>query len=67
LSPFPSLRRRDCLKYLLSDARLGTAYDAVGKVIEFDDLAPEAISPIYKKPADVHQFFQGLGEQKAAS
>jgi hypothetical protein len=25
------------------------------------------LSPIYKKPADVHQFFQGLGEARAAS
>jgi acyl-CoA dehydrogenase len=25
------------------------------------------LSPIYKKPADVHQFFQELGEQRAAS
>ena len=31
------------------------------------DFAPEALSPIYKKSADVHQFFQELGEQRAAS
>ena len=31
-------------------------------MIEVDDFAPEALSPIYKKPADVHQFFQELGE-----
>ena len=37
------------------------------RVIEVDDFAPEALSPIYKKPADVHQFFQELGEQRAAS
>jgi acyl-CoA dehydrogenase len=36
-------------------------------VIEVDDFAPEALSPIYKKPADVHSFFQELGEQRAAS
>jgi acyl-CoA dehydrogenase len=36
-------------------------------VIEVDDFAPEALSPIYKKGADVHQFFQELGEQRAAS
>jgi len=32
-----------------------------------DDFAPEALSPGYKKPAEVHQFFQELGEQRAAS
>jgi acyl-CoA dehydrogenase len=47
--------------------RLAAAHDAVAKVIEVDDFAPEALSPIYKKPADVHQFFQELGEQRAAS
>ena len=47
--------------------KLGAAHEAVAKVIEVDDFAPEAISPIYKKPADVHQFFQNLGEQRAAS
>jgi acyl-CoA dehydrogenase len=36
-------------------------------VIEVDDFAPEALSPIYRKAADVHQFFQELGEQRAAS
>ena len=39
----------------------------VARVIEVDDFAPEALSPIYKKPAEVHQFFQELGEQRAAS
>ena len=34
----------------------------MAKVIEVDDFAPEALSPIYKKPAEVHQFFQELGE-----
>jgi acyl-CoA dehydrogenase len=47
--------------------RLAAAHEAVSKVIEVDDFAPEALSPIYKKPADVHQFFQELGEQRAAS
>jgi acyl-CoA dehydrogenase len=36
-------------------------------VIEVDDFAPEALSPIYKKPADVHQFLQDMAEQRAAS
>ena len=39
----------------------------VAKVIEVDDFAPEALSPIYRKPAEVHQFFQQLGETRAAS
>ena len=47
--------------------QLAAAHDAVAKVIEVDDFAPEALSPIYKKPADVHQFFQELGETRAAS
>src|SRR5246127_91272 len=47
--------------------RLAEAHDAVAKVIEVDDFAPEVLSPIYKKSADVHQFFQELGEQRAAS
>jgi acyl-CoA dehydrogenase len=47
--------------------KLAAAHEAVAKVIEVDDFAPEALSPIYKKPADVHQFFQELGEQRAAS
>ncbi|MGC2812948.1 MAG: acyl-CoA dehydrogenase domain-containing protein, partial [Bradyrhizobium sp.] len=47
--------------------QLATVQDAVSKVIEVDDFAPEALSPIYKKPADVHQFFQELGETRAAS
>src|SRR6516162_10040903 len=42
--------------------RLAEAHQAVAKVIEVDDFAPEALSPIYKKPADVHQFFQELGD-----
>ena len=47
--------------------QLAAAHEAVAKVIEVDDFAPEALSPIYKKPAEVHQFFQELGEQRAAS
>jgi acyl-CoA dehydrogenase len=47
--------------------QLAAAREAVAKVIEVDDFAPEALSPIYKKPADVHQFFQELGETRAAS
>jgi acyl-CoA dehydrogenase len=46
--------------------KLAAAHAAVAKVIEVDDFAPEALSPIYKKPPDVHQFFQELGEQRAA-
>jgi acyl-CoA dehydrogenase len=47
--------------------KLATAREAVAKVIEVDDFAPETLSPIYRKTADVHQFFQELGEQRAAS
>ena len=47
--------------------QLKAAHEAVAKVIEVDDFAPEALSPIYQKPADVHSFFQDLGEQRAAS
>ncbi|MGY4234796.1 acyl-CoA dehydrogenase [Bradyrhizobium sp. USDA 4449] len=47
--------------------QLASAHEAVAKVIEVDDFAPEALSPIYKKTGDVHQFFQELGEQRAAS
>jgi acyl-CoA dehydrogenase len=46
--------------------QIAAAHEAAAKVIEVDDFAPEALSPIYKKPAEVHQFFQGLGEQRAA-
>ena len=46
--------------------RLSVAHEAVTKVIEVDDFAPETLSPIYKKPAEVHQFFQELDEQRAA-
>ncbi len=47
--------------------QLAEAHEAVTKVLEVDDFAPEALSPIYKKTGDVHQFFQELGEQRAAS
>lgn len=47
--------------------QLKAAHEAVAGVIEVDDFAPETLSPIYKKPADVHSFFQELGEQRAAS
>jgi acyl-CoA dehydrogenase len=47
--------------------KLAAAHEAVAKVIEVDDFAPGVLSPIYKKPAEVHQFFQELGEQRAAS
>ena len=45
--------------------RLAAAHEAVAKVIEVDDFAPEALSSIYKKPAEVHQFYGS--EQRAAS
>src|SRR6476619_3876996 len=47
--------------------KLQAAHEAVSKVIEVDDFAAEALAPIYRKAADVHQFFQELGEQRAAS
>jgi acyl-CoA dehydrogenase len=47
--------------------QMAAAHEAVAKVIEVDDFPPEALSPIYRKTADVHQFFQELGEQRAAS
>jgi acyl-CoA dehydrogenase len=47
--------------------QLALAHEAVAKVIEVDDFAPEALSPIYKKPAEVHQFSRELGETRAAS
>jgi acyl-CoA dehydrogenase len=47
--------------------QIAAAQQAAAKVIEVDDFAPEALSPIYKKPAAVHQFFQELGETRAAS
>lgn len=47
--------------------KLAAAQAAVALVIEVDDFAPEALSPGHRKPADVHQFFQELGETRAAS
>jgi acyl-CoA dehydrogenase len=47
--------------------QIAAAHEAVSKVIEVDDFAPEALSPIYKKPAEVHQFLQDIGESRAAS
>jgi acyl-CoA dehydrogenase len=47
--------------------QLAAAHEAVAKVVAVDDFGPEALSPIYRKGADVHQFFQELGEQRAAS
>jgi acyl-CoA dehydrogenase len=47
--------------------QLAAAQAAAAAVIAVDDFAPEELSPGYKKPADVHQFFQQLGEQRAAS
>ena len=43
------------------------AHAAVARVVEVDDFAPEELSPIYKKPGEVHRFFQELGEKRAAS
>ena len=48
--------------------RLAAARAAVKLVIEVDDFAPEALSPPHRDSAgDAHQFFQHLGEQRAAS
>ncbi|MCX7319809.1 MAG: acyl-CoA dehydrogenase [Hyphomicrobiales bacterium] len=47
--------------------RLEAAREAVKLVIEVDDFAPEDLSPLAKKSDNVHQFFQELGEQRAAS
>ena len=47
--------------------QLAAAHQAVAKVIEVDDFAPDALAPIHNKPAEVHQFFQQLGETRAAS
>ncbi len=46
--------------------QLAAAHEAVAKVIEVDDFPPEALSPQYKKPAEVHRFFQELGEQRVS-
>lgn len=47
--------------------QLADAQAAAAAVIAVDDFAPEELSPAHKKSADVHQFFQELGEQRAAS
>lgn len=47
--------------------RLQAAREAVKLVIEVDDFAPEELSPLARKSDNVHQFFQDLGEQRAAS
>ncbi|SEI17013.1 acyl-CoA dehydrogenase [Tardiphaga sp. OK245] len=47
--------------------KLAAAQEAVKLVIEVDHFAPEELSPGYKKSDNVHQFFQELGEQRAAS
>ena len=47
--------------------QLEAARAAAMAVIEVDDFAPDELSPPRRKPAEVHQFFQTLGEQRAAS
>ncbi|UGV28163.1 acyl-CoA dehydrogenase [Rhodopseudomonas boonkerdii] len=47
--------------------RLEAAREAVKLVIEVDDFAPGDLSPLAAKSDNVHQFFQDLGEQRAAS
>ena len=47
--------------------RLEAAREAAKLVIEVDDFAPEDLSPLAKKSDNVHQFFQELGDQRAAS
>jgi acyl-CoA dehydrogenase len=47
--------------------QVAAAHQAVADVIEVDNFAPEALSPIYKKPAEVHQIFGEIGETRAAS
>ena len=44
--------------------RLAAAQAAAAQVIEVDDFAPDALSPIYKAP-NVHQFFQELASKRA--
>jgi acyl-CoA dehydrogenase len=46
--------------------QLKTAHEAVARVIEVDDFAPEDLSPIYKKPVGVHEVLQEPGETRAA-
>jgi acyl-CoA dehydrogenase len=47
--------------------QIAAAQEAAAKVIEVDDFAPQALSPQSRKPAEVHRFFQELGETRAAS
>jgi acyl-CoA dehydrogenase len=47
--------------------KLAAAQEAVKLVIEVDHFAPEDLSPLAAKSGNVHQFFQDLGEQRAAS
>jgi acyl-CoA dehydrogenase len=47
--------------------RLEAAREAVKLVIEVDDFAPGDLSPLAAKSDNVHQFFQELGDQRAAS
>lgn len=47
--------------------QIAAAQATAAAVIEVDDFAPEALSPGVRKPAEVHQFFQHLGETRAAS
>ena len=47
--------------------QIETAQAAAMAVIEVDDFAPDELSPPRRKPAEVHQFFQKLGETRAAS
>ena len=46
--------------------RLVAAHEIVARVVEVDDFAPDELSPVYRKDGDVHEFFQALGEQRAA-
>src|SRR5258706_7549062 len=47
--------------------QLAAAHEAGVEASEGHGFPPEALSPQYKKPAEVHRFFQELGEQRAAS
>ena len=41
--------------------KLAAAHEAVAKVIEVDDFAPEALSPIYKKSGRCASVLPGTG------
>lgn len=47
--------------------QIAAAQAAASAVIAVDDFAPEELSPPARKPAEVHQFFQDLGDKRAAS